>query len=66
MFRWINHHRTVNSLSLNGHLYKTDTWCWSLRAVFQSFYCIETLYKPDTSLRRTVGTGPDGVRLRES
>ena len=25
-----------------------------------------TLYNPDTSLRRTVGAGPDGVRLRES
>ena len=24
------------------------------------------LYKPDTSLRRTVGVGPDGVCLRES
>ena len=25
-----------------------------------------TLYKPDTSLRRTADAGPDGVRLRES
>ena len=24
-----------------------------------------TLYKPETSLRRTVGVGPEGVRLRE-
>ena len=24
-----------------------------------------TLYKPDTSLRRTIGGAPDGVRLRE-
>ena len=24
------------------------------------------LYKPDTTLRWTVGVGPDGVRLRES
>ena len=27
---------------------------------------MSTLYKPDTSLRRTAEAGPDGVRLRES
>ena len=32
---------------------------------FSSFYCILTLYKPDTSLRCTVGVHPDGVRLTE-
>ena len=34
----------------------------------QNYWChlTSTLYKPDTSLRQTVGVGPDGVRLRES
>ena len=27
---------------------------------------MSTLFKPDTSLRRTAEAGPDGVRLRES
>ena len=27
---------------------------------------MSTLYKPDTSLRRTAEAGPDGVRLKES
>ena len=30
-------HVTVSKLS-SGHLSKTDTWCWSLRAIFQSCY----------------------------
>ena len=29
-----------SQLSLNGHLCKTDTWCWSLCTVFQTFNCI--------------------------
>ncbi len=34
----------------------------------QNYWChvTSTLYKVDTSLKRTVGAGPDGVRLRES
>ena len=45
-------------LSLNGHLYKTDT------SVKHSLSL--TLYKTDTSLRRTLSAGPKGVRLRKS
>ena len=30
------------------------------------FHLTSTLYKPDTSSRRTIGVGPDGVRLRQS
>ena len=37
-----------SQLSLNGHLYKTDTLCWS-RLFFSR-------YKTDTSLRRTTDT----------
>ena len=55
-------------LSLNGHLYKTDT---SVKrtlevgpALLYSLYL--TLYKTDTSLRQTLTAGPKGVRLRES
>ena len=34
----------------------------------QNYSCnlTSTLYKPGTSLRRTAGVGPDGIRLRES
>ena len=55
-------------LSLNGHLYKTDTSvkgtprvgpCLCLFPLFDS-------YKTDISLRRTLSTGPKGVRLGES
>ena len=55
-------------LSLNGHLYKTDT---SLNghlelvpAFLYSLYL--TLYKTDISLRRTLTAGPKGVPLRGS
>ena len=56
-------------LSLNGHLYKTDTSVKRTLRVgpcqsFYSFYL--TLYKTDTSLRRTLSAGPKGVHLRES
>ena len=56
-------------LSLNGHLYKTDTSVKRTLRVgpcqsFYSFYL--TLYKTDTSLRRTLSAGPEGVHLRES
>ena len=37
-----------------------------VRFRFQSFYCNLTPYKTDTSLRRTVGAGSDGVRLIDS
>ena len=42
--------------------------CIGLALLSQNYWCrlTSTLYKPDTSLRRTVGVGPDGVRLRES
>ena len=55
-----------SQLSLNGHLCKMDT---SVKlelvpAFLYSFYL--TLYKTDTSLRRTLSAGPKGVRLRES
>ena len=44
-------------LSLNGHLELVPAFLYS-------FYL--TLYKKDTSLRRTLSAGPKGVRLRES
>ena len=43
-----------SQLSLNGHLYKTDTWCWS--RPFLSHFTITKLYKTDTSIRRTTDT----------
>ena len=39
-----------------GFLLKKDPWCWSLCAIFQSFYWILTL---DTSITKTVGAGTD-------
>ena len=57
-------------LSLNGHLYKTYICvkrtprvgpCLSLSPLFDSLY-----NKTDISLRRTLSTGPRGVRLSES
>ncbi len=54
---------TVNSL--NRHLSKTNTWCWSHPCRFQSFYCNLTPYKTDTSQRQTDGASPDDVRFRE-
>ena len=41
--------------------------CIGSASLSQNCHChvISTLYKPDTSLRQTVGAGPDGVRLRE-
>ena len=55
-------------LSLNGHLYKTDTSVKRTPRVgpylFSSLYL--TLYKTDISLRWTASAGPKGVRLRES
>ena len=51
-------------LSLNGHLYKTDTSVKRTLAFLYSLYL--TLYKTDISLRRTLSAGPKGVRLRES
>ncbi len=52
-----------SQLFLNGHVYtyKMDTLCWSCPCHFTV-----TPYKTDTSLRWTVGAGPDGVHLRES
>ena len=41
-----------SELSLNGHLYKRDAWCCS-RAISQSFYSNQTLYKTDTGLHKT-------------
>ena len=41
---------TYSKLSLNGCLYKTDNWCWSLCTTLQSFYGIQTFDKPGTSL----------------
>ena len=37
--------------------------CIGLGLLSQNYWChvTSTLYKPDTSLRRTVGVGPDGV-----
>ena len=57
-----------SQLSLNGHLYKTDT---SIKRTPRVGPCISllpllTLYKMDTSVRRTLSAGPKGVCLRES
>ena len=42
--------------------------CIGSALLFQNYWChlTSTLYKPDTSLRRTVGVSPDSVHLRES
>ena len=56
-------------LSLNGHLYKMDTWCCSLNAVFVFFshlLYIWTIYKLDTSWGQTADACPEGVCLKES
>ena len=57
-----------STLSLNGHLYKTDTSVKRtlelVPAFLYSFYL--TPYKTDTSLRWTLSAGPKRVRLRES
>ena len=46
-----------SQLSLNGHLYKTDTWCWSLPFLTHfTVQCNYTLYKTGTSLRQTTDT----------
>ena len=39
-----------------------------LALLSQNYWCrlTSTLYKPDNYQRRTVGVGPDGVRLGES
>ena len=64
-----NKNRWYSRLSLNGHLYKTNT---SLKRTPRvgpclSFYFLYlTLYKTDISLRRTLTAGPKGVRLRRS
>ena len=44
-------------LSLNGHLELVPAFLYSFHL---------TLYKTNTSLRRTLSAGPKGVRLRES
>ena len=36
-----------------------------LLPVFKECHVTLTLYKPDTFMGRTVGAGPEGVRLRE-
>ena len=46
---------TVHQFSLILHVFQ-NSWC----------HVTSILYKPDTSLRQTVGFGPDGVRLRGS
>ena len=54
-------------LSLNGHLYKTDTSLKRTPRVGPVLYSLYlTLYKMDISLRRTLTAGPKGVRLRGS
>ena len=56
-------------LSLNGHLYKTDT---SVKRTPRVGPCLsllplcDFLYKMNVSLRRTAGTSLKGVHLRES
>ena len=57
-----------SQLPLNGHLVKADTSLSGhmglVPAVLQSFTSSPS--KADTSLRRTVGAGPERVRLRGS
>ena len=63
------HYNIYSLLSLNGHLYKTNTSvkqtlrvgpCLSLHPLF------DPLYKTDISLRWTHTAGLQGVRLRKS
>ena len=60
--------KQYSRLSLNGHLHKTDPsengHLELVPAFLYSLYL--TLYKTDTSLRRTLSAGPKGVRLRRS
>ena len=61
-------HWQYSRLSLNGHLYKTDT---SLKRTPRVGPCLSllpllTLYKTDISLRGTLTAGPKGVCLRGS
>ena len=51
-------------LSLNWHLYKTDTKSLSL-PFFATFLCL-TLCKTDISLRRALNGGVNGVHLEKS
>ena len=44
-----------SQLFLNGHLFKTDTLCWS-RPLFSHFTAIKTPWKTDTFRRRTTET----------
>ena len=58
-----------SQLSLNRHLYKTDTSLKQTPRVgpYTFLYSLYlTLYKTDISLRQTVTAGPKGVRLRGS
>lgn len=60
-----------SQLLLNGHLYKTDAYksgtpcVGPVPAVCQTFYCNLTPHEMDTSLKRKVEAGLDGVHLRE-
>ena len=60
-----------SQLSQSGHYCKADTslrrtWlAWLVPAEFHLFSSNLTLFKADTSIRRTAGAGPEGVRFRE-
>ena len=58
---------TVDSLLTNTSIRRTPLYDGHLELVPASLYSFYlTLYKTDTSLRRTLSAGPKGVRLRES
>ena len=69
-FLWWYYHRsliTVDSLLTDTSIRRTPLWNGHLKLVpafLYSFYL--TLYKTDTSLRRTLSAVPKDVRLRES
>ena len=61
-----------SQLSQGGHHCKADTslrrtWsAWLIRPNFTCFSVTKLSLKADTSIRRTAGASPEGVRLRES
>ena len=68
--KFVLHNQICDSLFKTRRLFDTDRRAFNVHLIgsallSQNYWChvTSTLYKPDTSLRRTVGAGPDGIRL---
>ena len=57
--------KTNNDNAVKHHI-SMDLNYWLVLATFHLFVCNSTLYKADTSLRRTARADPEGVWLRQS